>query len=118
MSAALNVLVRVAAVRYVPVNRAAPMVSWFRLWKIGFGRKGGIGRNCQVGVFEVFCCLGVFGFVFMVLTVIKCPCREGFLVSCLRVLRGAYFLVFFLLNVVLVDVERVLFASCAHYSFH
>jgi hypothetical protein len=30
-SAVLNVLVRVAAVRYVAVNAAAPMIGWIRL---------------------------------------------------------------------------------------
>jgi hypothetical protein len=31
MSLVLNVLVRVAAVRYFAVNTAAPMISWIRL---------------------------------------------------------------------------------------
>jgi hypothetical protein len=38
MFAVLNILVSMAAMRYVVVNRAAPMISWIRLGKMGFGR--------------------------------------------------------------------------------
>jgi hypothetical protein len=38
MFAVLNILVSMAAMRYVVVNRAAPIISWIRLGKMGFGR--------------------------------------------------------------------------------